>query len=126
MANGERALIGLLLPAVQRAALPYRIELVSSDGSTLADIALPQPPVGAARQTAFYDVFFADGSVRVLEHASGRQVFTGDLADGMIIVVCLPAVQLNGNVVAPTAGSVQLMDPAGGRGQIVGMCDGSV
>lgn len=131
LSNGEHALIGLLLPAVQlpavqRGQAPFRVDLVRSDGSLLTELAVPRAPAGATRQTAFYDVSFADGSVRVLDRATGSVVFAGDLSDGMIIVVCLPAVQFPGNMIAPTAGSVQLMDPAGGRGQIVGMCDGSV
>lgn len=131
MASGERALIGLLLPAVQlpavqRRAVPYRILLLKSDGSTLAQIAVPFAPAGATRQTALYEVAFGDGSVRVTNRATGEAVFTGDLADGTIIVVCLPAVQSNGLVVPATGGTVQLFDPAGARGQIVGFCDGSV
>jgi len=130
--NGEDGLIGVLLPAVQNNAMPFRLALLNRDGKTLTEIAVPPPSAGGGRYTAFFDVFFTantpggggGGTIQVVNHKTNAVVFTAGQQDGMIIVVCLPAVQDNGIPIWPTTGSVQIIT-GGARGQIVGMCDGS-
>ncbi len=123
--NNEGILIGLLLPAVQRrVALPYRLELFDASGKMLVEIPITPEQ---SRKASFFDVFYGDGSVRVMDRKSttGKPLYEGR-SDGILIGLLLPAVQRNGESIGAIAGSFQLMNANQQRGQIIQMCDGSV
>lgn len=122
LSNGESALIGLLLPAVQRKnVLPYRLQLFDGSGTVIADVKIP---VGG-RKVVMFDVFFGDGSVRVVDKASGEVVTSGK-SDGILIGLLLPAVEPNGDTIGAMSASIQLYNGDGNRGQVVQMGDASV
>ncbi len=120
--QGESALIGLLLPAVQRVETPGRLELVDSAGKVFLSVTVATGD-GSVR-TAFFHATFADGSVRVF-NSTGEEIGKSSSKDGILIGLLLPAVQKDGAVVAPIAASVQLISD-GVRGQCIAFCDGSV
>jgi len=124
----ESALIGLLLPAVQRgdttAPTQYQLQLVDSAGQVIVQI--PITPDAANRKGAFFEIFFADGSVRVVDRATGATLARVPRSDGLFTAVLLPAVQSNGRAVGPISASIQLFNSNHRRGQIVAMGDGSV
>src|SRR5689334_22370912 len=64
LASGERALIGMLLPAVQKVKTPFRLILWNSAGKAFLELPL-RPTVDGSVSPAFFDVLFGDGSVRV-------------------------------------------------------------
>lgn len=132
--DNEGVLIGLLLPAVRNEASPFRLQLIDGTGTTLYDI-----PIAAKtkRIDSFFDVFYqkselGDGSVHVIDKATGQEIGKGKKTDGILIALLLPAVQRNGERIGAIAGSVQIMSnfaagqQNGIRGQVIQMCDGSV
>jgi hypothetical protein len=123
--NGEAILIGLLLPAVQRVELPYHLQLFNSAGRRLVDIPVAALGDGSVR-TAFFDVFFTNGSILVMDHATGKVLAEEQRSDGIFSAVLLPAVQRGGHRVGAISASIQILDANKQRGAIVGMCDGSV
>jgi hypothetical protein len=113
LAGNTTSLIGLLLPAVQRAREPHRLLLLNSLGDPIASIPLPAPeqqmdtPLFGAQCL----VFFAGGSVRVeqvLGDGSVRFVSNGVSPDGILIGLLLPAVQVGDKTVGPIGGSLQI------------------
>jgi hypothetical protein len=125
LANGERALIGLLLPAVQNLKTPFRLTLWNNQGTAFIELPL-RPPTTGRVFPAFFDVLFGDGSVRVFRHGDTTHVlFTGRLPEGHFAAVLLPAVQSNGDGLGALASSIQLIQD-GQVKHIIQMCDGSV
>ncbi len=125
LGNGERALIGLLLPAVQNIKTPFRLTLWNNEGRAFFEIPLRPTGTGSVFP-AFFDVFFADGTVRVFRHGdTTRALFTGRLPEGLFAAVLLPAVQNNGDGLGALAGSIQVIQD-GRVKDITQMCDGSV
>jgi hypothetical protein len=123
--RGESMLIGLLLPAVQRPAIPHRLMLLDSEGRTLFRTDLPTPAAGQNAVTYFLEVTMLDGSVRILDRKTGRVLVGRAASDGTLTSLLLPAVQQNGRPVLAPSASIQVLQQ-GVRRLFVQMCDGSV
>ena len=121
--HSESARIGLLLPAVRQVERQGHLQLFDNGGARIADIPITMD--GSVR-TVFFDVLFMDGSVRVMDHATGKVLAEAPGSDGGFSAVFLPAVQRGGNQIGPVTGSVQLFNADHMRGQVIVMCDGSV
>ena len=111
--NGDHAIIGVLLPAVQRVREAARLVILNSSGRPIADTSLPAVQ-NQPFTTAFVDVYMdmEGGSVRIVKRATpdptsgGEELFNGG-SDGELIALLLPAVQRNGEVVYPTSATIQ-------------------
>lgn len=95
-------LIGLLLPAVQRSAAPFR--LLFSNGDLNFVLPLSAPETG--RASSFFDVFFVrspngDGfDLHIKNRAGGDDIVRHTMLHD-VAVTLLPAVQHNGRSVMP-------------------------
>ncbi len=118
--DGESALIGLLLPAVQKLQRDAHLVLFNGDGKVLADV--PVAMGDGSVKPASFRVTFTRGVFRIVGPDLKEMSVSGD---GNLSAVLLPAVQ-RGALVLPVSSSVQILDRDGLRGQIVGFCDGSV
>jgi hypothetical protein len=115
--GGLSSLIGLLLPAVQKVLpavqgnfKPFELLVLDSQGNTVARASIIGPEGKQGAFSAFFNVFFGDGSVRVDQRQADGSVKTigqGSSSDGMLIALLLPAVQKNGQTVGPLGGSLQ-------------------
>ena len=121
----DSALIGLLFPAPQRTDKPCRLRLFDSMGKPIVDIPVVGMGDGSVR-TAFFDVTFMDGNLRVMDHVNGKLLATQSHSDGMLIGLLVPAVQTSGRSVGAISASIQLFDAMKQRGQVIQMCDGSI
>lgn len=113
--NGDHAIIGVLLPAVQRMRHDAMLVILDSSGSPIARVSLPAVQ-NQPYTTAFVDVYMGDGSVRIVRRGgdpAAGALFDGP-SDGTLIGLLLPAVQRNGNAVYPTSATMQVMDSSGG------------
>ena len=119
--GGDNILIGLLLPAVQHATTPFRVEATMGDGSVTVLSDPPQP----IRTSSFFDVFFQFDRVNgglvlhLRNHNTGEEV-TAPAPDTSIAIRILPAVQ-RGDLLQPLAGGLTI---SGFRNATMG--DGSV
>lgn len=123
--HDESALIGLLLPAVQRTGKPFHLELFDSMGKLMVDIPVMSMGEGSV-QSAFFDVTFMEGNLKVMEHSTGKMLVNLSHSDGMLIALLLPAVQPTGRSMGPLSASIQIFDSMKQRGQVIQLCDGSV
>jgi len=116
--NGDHAIIGVLLPAVQRVREAARLVILNSSGTPIVETFLPvvqdQPFT-----TAFVDVYMGARSVNIEDRASGSRVRDVGLSDGELIALLLPAVQRNGEAVYPTSATIQVMDGTTGATRFV-------
>jgi len=119
--GADHILIGLLLPAVQRAKLPFRVQVVTDD----LDFVVPVDSRGN-HSHSFFDVFeTADPNaaggfvVHVLNTKTGEEVVKTTSSQD-VTVRLLPAVQSNGRFVNAFASSATV------SGQNVQFGDGSV
>lgn len=121
----ESALIGLLVPAVRPVDKPFRLQLFDGMGYMIVNIPV-EPNGGSSLRGAFYEVLFGDGSLRVLDHTTGKLLATRAHSDGIVSMVLVPAVQKSGRSLGAVSASVQIFDANKQRGQVIVMCDGSV
>ena len=108
--NGDHAIIGVLLPAVQRVREKARLVILNSSGTPIVETFLPavqdQPFT-----TAFVDVDMGAGTLSIVKRSpnptsGGELLFSGE-SNGELIALLLPAVQRNGEVVYPTSATIQ-------------------
>jgi hypothetical protein len=118
--DGERALIGLLLPAVQRAKAPARFLLLNGQGKALFG-KTPGPPQNSNVPIfgSFFDITYRaagpnnpDGIFECREAANDPPIIVPS-EDGILIGLLLPAVQRNGKASSPLATSMQSFDVDG-------------
>jgi hypothetical protein len=123
--DGERVLVGLLLPAVQRAKAPASFLLLNGQGMRLW-VVTPGPP-NSNPNASFFDSFFdityrAAGpnnpnggafEIRGKGVPGGGDIVTVPSEDGILIGLLLPAVQRNGKASSPLATSMQSFDATG-------------
>ncbi len=121
--NGERALIGLLLPAVQKVKTPFRLMLSDDQGHT-AELKLDPPAKSSEFLTL--ELLYSSGALQLVDPKTGQPLSIAVPGDGVFAVQLLPAVQKGGNAVGGISASLQLFDANGARTGIVQMCDGSV
>lgn len=117
----DNILIGLLVPAVQSTAVPFKVQVICDGSVTVLDI-----PNSNQRQMAFFDIFVTrsaagDGSVVHIRNRRTQQEATGQTPNGDIVVRLLPAVQHNGHLAFPITASEQIIGKQNAR-----MGDGSV
>ncbi len=98
-------LIGLLLPAVQRADEPFRVQVMMGDGSVAQ---LSSPPT-QGRHMSFFDVFLVnserEGEFTLhLRNRETNQEDTATTRSRSMTAMLLPAVQRNGRPVYPISG----------------------
>jgi hypothetical protein len=113
--GGDSALIGMLLPAVQKVRSPAQMLFLDSKGGIVANALLPavqKDPAAAASPffDARFEAGFADGSVRIVQKVrGGDDVVIGQGGqDGILIGLLLPAVQTNGAPAGLVGGTLRL------------------
>ncbi|MGC8668651.1 MAG: hypothetical protein ACP5VE_11110 [Chthonomonadales bacterium] len=113
---GDHAIIGVLLPAVQKVREAAMLVILDSSGVPIARTFLPAVQ-NQPFTPAFVDVYMGDGSVRILKRGGDPASENGTLfqgsSDGALTAVLLPAVQRNRKPVYPTSATIQVMDGAG-------------
>jgi len=119
--DGERALIGLLLPAVKKARVPFRLVLSDAQGHS-AELKLDPPASG--NLLISFALTYVGGSLQLVEPKTGAPLGLAVPGDGMFTALLLPAVQKGGKTVGGLAASIQLFGGDGARTGIVQMCDG--
>ena len=121
--DGERALIGLLMPGVNRARAEAQFFILDSSGRRVfPETNNPATISGTGpRWTAFFDITYRikdstgilPGSFEI-RNADGEIIGTAPSADGILIGLLVPAVQRNGMTAPPLATSMQSFDAKGG------------
>ena len=123
--NGEHVLIGLLLPAVQKVRESPTFSLLDSSGKELFMVKLG-PQAGTNPNGSFFSSFFdityrtggANGGMFEIrgKGTPGGGDISEDVpsAEGILIGLLLPAVQLNGKTASPLGTSMQSFNANGG------------
>jgi hypothetical protein len=121
--NGERVLIGLLLPAIQKVRESPSFSILDSSGKELFR-ARPGPPTdpNASFFSSFFDITYRAASpngggvfdIRGKGTPGGGDIVTVPTADGVLIGLLLPAIQPNGMTASPLATSMQSFNANGG------------
>jgi hypothetical protein len=122
--RGEHALIGLLLPAVQRARAPYVFVLVDGDGT--ARLTIPIDANVPNRFRSNYLDIFVDGEVWIVKDPATGKTVRGGNTRGTLIGLLVPALNQSGRPVRPSSASVNILNAEGQRQQQINFCDGSV
>ena len=112
-------LIGLLLPAVQRADEPFKVVVMMGDGSVAQ---LSSPPT-QGRHMSFFDVFLVnnerEGSFTLhLRNRATNQEDVVETSSRSMTAMLLPAVQRNGHPVYPICGGETSRGIAAGDGSV--------
>ncbi len=112
--DGEKILIGLLLPAVQKVRANAQLVLTDAQGKTIFSAV---PDTG---KPTYYDITFhakpvggANGASIEVAHGSAPPVVISVDPAGILIGLLLPAVQKSGATVAPMSASMQAFNANG-------------
>jgi len=121
--DGERVLVGLLLPYIEQPGSMASFRILDSSGKELYETK-PGPPVNTNQGSmfsSFFDITYRPpsatnngGMFEVRESALGKVIAILPSTDGILIGLLLPAVQRNGKIAAPLAASMQSFNANGG------------
>jgi hypothetical protein len=113
--DGERVLIGLLMPGVDRARAEAQFFILDSSGRRVFPETNNDPSISGIgpRWTAFFDITYLRKKITI-QTDTGEILINARSDDGILIGVLVPAIQRNGMTAPPLAMSMQSFNAKGG------------